>query len=174
MGERIYYSDDFGDFGNRLFPKFRARVNQYSCPHGAGIWYDERPSYSCNGEEKHYRNKYRYPYNYDSFYCIGSPETVTGSSADYTDRMVQWAYSDKKYDRKLKRGLAAIGRKCRWDQMTMVELDAFVKGYYGINNVATGLVESCNQSTGYPVWAVFHRKMTTKEIKEARKNRKAA
>jgi hypothetical protein len=147
---------------------------QYSCPHGTGIWYDERPSYSWDGEPKHYRDKFRYPYSYDSFYVIGSPESVKDSSADYTDRMVQWGHSDKKYKSRLERGLAAIGRKCRWDQVTMAELDAFVKRYYGVNNVATGLVESCNQSSGYPIWAVYHRKMTAKEIKEARKKRKVA
>jgi hypothetical protein len=80
--------------------------------------------------------------------------------------MHQWAHSNPKYKRKLEKGLAAIGRKCRWDQMTSAELDAFVKGYYGINNVATGLVESCNQSSGFPLWCVFYRKMTRKEIKE--------
>jgi hypothetical protein len=143
---------------------------QYSCPHGTGIWFDERPNYSGDGETAHYRTKYDYPYSYDAFYLLGSPKTIEGCGCDYSDRMVQWSYSDPKYKRKWDRAMKAakaVQENFHWSRATMGALLAFVKAYYGRGYVATGLVEWCNASTGYPLWSVFYREPKKRNPKPA-------
>ncbi len=141
-------------------PYWPVGEKQYSCPHGNGIWYDSRPTYSWNGEPKHYRNKFTHPYNYDAFYLIGTPVDISRAQACYSDRYRLWDVS------KFKRAMEATG-DARWDRMTLEQLDAFVKVYHGKSYMAVGLVEWCNQSSGYPVWSVHYKKVPRKKKPKA-------
>jgi hypothetical protein len=158
------YTNKYGEFAFVPYGKKRFQMVA-TCPHGNGIWYDESPSYSSDGEPAHYRDKYDHPYSYDSFFVIGNHDSIKKAGGDWTDRMVQWT-SDKKYSLKWNRAMAAVKvfGNFHWSRCTLEQLNVFVKAYYGKNYKGVGLVESCNQSSGYPLYCVFSKKMTRKEI----------
>lgn len=132
----------------------RQRPLQYSCPHGNGIWFDPYPTYSRKDEPPHYRTKQSHPYSYDSFYIHGNPETTKHSSCDYSDRYHAWG--KEKFEKACEAADAAGEPwQRRMDQWSMKQVDAFVKAYYGPKYFATGLIEWCNQASGYPGWCIF-------------------
>lgn len=138
--------------GELRYQQHSRRFGINRCPDGNGIWYHETPTYSWDGESPHYRTKSRYPYNYDPFFVVGSHRTIKDSSADYTDRYVSWDID------KFQAAYDAIGRKVNWSHMILDDVDKFVKAYYGPEYKATGLVEWCNASSGYPHWSIHFKK----------------
>lgn len=136
---------------------FAGRPSLDFCPHGNGIWYDTRPTYSWDGEPPHYRTKSSHPYSYDAFFIHGDHESIKDASADYTDRYPTWNVE------KYRCALKAIGRDTRWDQMSLHEVDRFVKAYYGDDFEAAGLVEWCNASNGYPCWSIHFRRLDSED-----------
>ena len=126
---QMFFASSKGDYAER-------------CPHGNGIWYDPRQT----------KDKWDAPYSYSPFFIHGDPKSIEGCGADYTDRYPLWDQD------KFKAAIAAVGRSCRWDQMTRAEFQRFVTAYYGEDHTFTGAVEWCNVSNGYPCWSIHFTK----------------
>lgn len=94
------------------------------------------------------REKSSHPYSYDEFY-IWRDRDLTGSGADYSDRLAQWDYE------KFRRCTAPF--KKRFDHFSRADCARFLSDYFGRPIVATALVEGCNASSGYPYWIFFHK-----------------
>lgn len=133
MANNEYYGYDYQN---------RRRKRNSHGPHG--LWF--------NPDQQNY-DKFERPYSYSAFFLLGNHESIEGSSADYTDRYAAWGVE------KFREALAAMGdTKKSWARATIQELDKFVKSYYGEEYIATGLVEWCNASNGYPCWSIHFKK----------------
>lgn len=146
---------------SRIYNIFGAPMDQKGrkSPYGPhGLWFDPDQT----------RDKYDYPYSYSAFFLIGDHDTVKDCSADYTDRYRLW--DEEKYNK----AREAVGSQFRWSAMSLIELDRFVKAYYGDDHVATGLVEWCNASTGYPLWSIHFKKIEKVKVSKGIKARAKA
>lgn len=91
------------------------------------------------------RTKFTHPYSYDPITLFSSTTKATDSV--HTDRMDQWDHT--KYQECAAKHL----KRVHFDRQTPSDVEAFLRAYMDNDKVVlTGIIEYCNQATGYPTW----------------------
>lgn len=100
------------------------------------------------------------PYGYSDFYIWR--DNLDGSGADYSDRLAQHDYD------KWKEACDAVPGK-RISQFTRADASKFLTVYFGRDIKATGLIEGCNVSNGYPYWVFYYKDAPVSKKKSKKK-----
>lgn len=93
-------------------------------------------------------SKYESPYGYSDFYIWR--DNLDGSGTDYSDRLMQGDYE------KWEAAREAVPKK-RIAEFTRKDASKFLSAYFGRAIKATGLIEGCNVSNGYPYWVFYYK-----------------
>ena len=101
------------------------------------------------------RTPVTHPYSFDDYILWTKPgltrkKAIQGTGSAYSDRLFQW--DPAKHDRLCKEHFG--DRAQQWGNREPAKIEAFLRDYHDDPSITlTMIVASCNQSSGFPLWA---------------------
>lgn len=138
------------------------REEVYHNPNGMFYW-KSSPYIDWEGNPVE-RTKHTHPYSYDAY--VQHKVKDKYQQAVYDDRMQQW--DAKKYEEAMKNNFKS-GEW--WHNRTPEKVEGFLRDYYDKPDLKlVGIMEGCNESSGYPYWVfMFDCNFKMKSLKKKKK-----